>query len=117
MDSVEDLRNSGYVNGKPAVLIVVSREPGANIIETVDRLRDSLPQLHAFLPKAIDMRVAMDQTTTIRASLFDVERTLVIAVILVLAVVFVFLRSPRATLIPSVAVPVSLLGLSLSCTC
>jgi multidrug efflux pump len=110
VDSVEDIRNSGYVNGKPAVLVIVFRQPGANIIDTVDRVRAALPQLHASLPQAVDMQVAMDQTVTIRASLADVERTLVIAVVLVLVVVFVFLRSPRATLIPSVAVPVSLLG-------
>ncbi len=98
------------MNGKPAVLVIISRQPGANIIDTVDRLRAALPQLHASLPQAVDMQVAMDQTVTIRASLKDVERTLVIAVILVLFVVFIFLRSPRATFIPSVAVPVSLLG-------
>jgi multidrug efflux pump len=110
IDSVEDLRNAGYVNGKPAILVIVFRQPGANIIGTVDRLRAILPQLHASLPQAIDMQVAMDQTVTIRASVRDVERTLIIFVLLVLLVVFAFLRSPRVTLIPSVAVPVSLIG-------
>src|SRR5262249_51690891 len=110
VDSVEDLRNAGYVNGKPAIMVIVSREPGANIIRTVDNLRAAMPQLHASLPQAINMQIALDQTTTIRASVKEVERTLVIAVVLVLIVVFVFLRSPRITLIPSVAVPVSLIG-------
>jgi multidrug efflux pump len=110
VDSVEDIRNSGYANGKPSVLVIVFRQPGANIIETVDRLRAVLPQLKAAIPQAIEMRVAMDQTVTIRASVRDVERTLVISILLVLLVVFVFLRSPRTTFIPSVAVPVSLIG-------
>jgi multidrug efflux pump len=110
VDSVEDIRNSGYANGKPSVLVIVFRQPGANIIETVDRLRAMLPQLKASIPQAIDMRVAMDQTVTIRASVREVERSLVISVGLVILVVFLFLRSPRATFIPSVAVPVSLIG-------
>jgi multidrug efflux pump len=110
VDSVEDLRNAGYLNGKPSVLIVIFRQPGANIIDTVDRIRDTLPQLKAAIPQSIDMTIAMDQTTTIRASVRDVERTLVISVLLVILVVFFFLRSPRSTFIPSVAVPVSLIG-------
>src|SRR5204863_1870866 len=110
VDSVEDLRNAGYANGKPSVLVIVFRQPGANIIATVDRVRATLPQLKAAVPQAIDMRVAMDQTVTIRASVRDVELTLVIALALVILVVFVFLRSPRTTLIPAVAVPVSLIG-------
>ncbi len=108
VDSVEDLRNSGYANGKPSVLVIIFRQPGANIIETVDRLRETLPQLHASIAQAIDMRVALDQTVTIRASVHEVELTLAIAVVLVLLVVFAFLRNPRTTLIPSVAVPVRL---------
>ncbi|HEY2843386.1 MAG TPA: efflux RND transporter permease subunit, partial [Bryobacteraceae bacterium] len=104
------LRNSGYANGKPSVLVIIFRQPGANIIQVVDRLRASLPQLKASIPSAIDTRVGMDQTVTIRASLRDVERTLVISVALVLLVVFLFLRNARTTLIPSVAVPVSLIG-------
>jgi multidrug efflux pump len=110
VDSVEDLRNSGYANGKPSILVMIFRQPGANIIQVVDRLRAALPQLHASIPSAINMRVGMDQTVTIRASLRDVERTLVISVVLVLIVVFLFLRNGRTTLIPSIAVPVSLIG-------
>jgi multidrug efflux pump len=109
-DSVEDVRASGLMNGTPAVLVIIFRQPGANIIETVDRVRQSLPQLDASLPSAIAIRVIMDQTVTIRASVRDVEITLIIAVILVILVVFLFLRNVRATFIPSVAVPVSLIG-------
>src|SRR5258706_105355 len=109
-DSVEDLRNSGYSNGKPSVLVIIFRQPGANIIDTVDRIHAILPQLQASIPQSIQMRVAMDQTITIRASVNDVERTLVISVLLVLLLVFVFLRNVRATFIPSMAVPVSLIG-------
>jgi multidrug efflux pump len=110
VDSVEDLRSAGYSNGKPAVLLTIFRQPGANIIDTVDRIREILPQIHAVIPAAVHLRVAMDQTTTIRASVHDVERTLVISVLLVVLVVFVFLKNPRTTFIPSVAVPVSLVG-------
>jgi multidrug efflux pump len=110
VDSVEDLRNAGYANGKPSVLVIISRQPGANIINTVDHIRAALPQLEAAIPASINVRVAMDQTQTIRASVFDVERTLLISVGLVVLVVFVFLRNVRSTFIPSVAVPVSLLG-------
>jgi multidrug efflux pump len=110
VDSVEDLRNAGYANGKPSVLVIVFRQPNANIIDTVDRLRAALPQLEAAIPASIHVQVAMDQTVTIRASVHDVERTLLISIGLVILVVFVFLRSAHATFIPSVAVPVSLLG-------
>jgi hydrophobe/amphiphile efflux-1 (HAE1) family protein len=110
VDSVEDLRNAGYANGKPSVLVIIFRQPGANIINTVDHIRAALPQLQAAIPATINLRVAMDQTQTIRASVFDVERTLIISVGLVVLVVFVFLRNVRSTFIPSVAVPVSLLG-------
>jgi multidrug efflux pump len=110
VDSVEDLRNAGYANGKPSVLVIVFRQPGANIIDTVDRIREVLPQLESSIPRAINLRVAMDQTITIRASVQDVEITLLISISLVILVVFLFLRSPRTTLIPSVAVPVSLIG-------
>jgi multidrug efflux pump len=110
VDSVEDLRQAGYANGKPSVLVIVFRQPGANIIDTVDQVRAMLPQLEASIPRAINVRVAMDQTTTIRASVRDVEVTLVISIALVILVVFVFLRSVRTTFIPSVAVPVSLIG-------
>ncbi len=109
-DAVEDLRNSGYANGKPSVLVIIFRQPGANIIDTVDRIRAVLPQIESSIPHAIDVKVAMDQTVTIRASVHDTERTLVIAVGLVILVVFVFLRNGRATFIPSIAVPVSLVG-------
>ena len=110
VDSVEDLRNTGLSNRNPAIVLVVFRQPGANIIDTVDRVRALLPQLRASVPAAIDLDVALDRSSTIRASLHDVERTLVISVVLVTLVVFVFLRSVRATLIPAVAVPVSLVG-------
>ncbi len=110
VDSVEDLRNAGSANGEPSVLLIISRQPGANIIETIDRVREILPSLQAAIPSAIDVKVVMDQTTTIRASLHEVERALVIAIGLVIVVVFAFLRNVRAALIPSIAVPVSLLG-------
>jgi multidrug efflux pump len=110
VDSVEDLRNGGYANGKPSVLVFIFRQPGANIIETVDRIRAVMPQIHAAIPAAINLKVAMDQTQTIRASVHDVERTLLISVGLVVLVVFVFLKNARSTFIPSIAVPVSLLG-------
>ena len=110
VDAAEDIRNAGYANGKPSVLVIIFRQPGANIIDTVDRLRALLPQLKASIPQAIDMRVAMDQTVTIRASVHDVERALSISILLVILVVFFFLRNPRTTFIPSVAVPVSLIG-------
>ena len=109
-DSVEDLRNAGLSNGRPAIVVVIFRQPGANIIDTVDQVRALLPPLRASIPAAIDLGVVLDRSTTIRAALHDVERTLVISVVLVTLVVFVFLRSVRATIIPSVAVPVSLIG-------
>jgi multidrug efflux pump len=109
-DSVEDLRNSGYANGTPSVLVVIFREPGANIIDTVDRIRAVLPQITAAIPQSIHVAVAMDQTVTIRASVADTQKTLIMSVLLVILVVFCFLRSARSTLIPSVAVPVSLVG-------
>ena len=109
-DSVEDLRQAGYMDGKPAVMLVIFRQPGANIIQTVDRIRAALPQLKSAIPRGIDLTVAMDQTVTIRASVQEVEITLVISVLLVILVVFLFLRDLRTTLIPSVAVPVSLIG-------
>jgi multidrug efflux pump len=110
IDSVEDLRNDGSADGKPSVLLIISRQPGANIIETLDRVRELLPTLQAQIPQSIDLTIVMDQTTTIRASLHEVERALIISVILVILVVFVFLRNVRAALIPSIAVPVSLIG-------
>ena len=95
VDSVEDLRNAGYANGKPSVLVIIFRQPGANIIDTVDRIRAVLPQLEAAIPRAINLRVAMDQTITIRASVHDVEITLLISVVLVILVVFVFPAEAR----------------------
>ncbi len=109
-DSVEDVHNLGLVNGKPAVVLVLTRQPGANIIGTVDRVKALIPTLKSALPSDIDLQVAVDRTVTIRASLADVERTVVIAVLLVVAVTAFFLRNGRAVLIPSVAVTVSLLG-------
>src|SRR5271169_3948257 len=109
-DAPEDIRNAGYANGKPSVLVIIFRQPNANIIDTVDRIRAVLPQIHADIPAAINLKVAMDQTQTIRASVHDVERTLLLSVALVVLVVFVFLKNVRSTFIPSVVVPVSLLG-------
>src|SRR3984957_9512993 len=110
VDSVEDLRNAGYANGRPSVVVTVNRQPGANIIDTVDHIRATLPQLKAAIPQSIDLTVTQDQTQTIRASVHDVEVTLAISIALVILVVFVFLRNVRTTFIPSVAVPVSLIG-------
>jgi len=110
VDSVEDLRNAGMSNGKPSVLIIVFRQPGANIIETVDRVRALLPLFQASIPPSINLGVGMDRTTTIRASVRDVEWSLLVSIVLVILVVFVFLRSPWATAIPSVVVPLSLVG-------
>jgi multidrug efflux pump len=109
-NSVEDLRTMGMANGKPAVLVIIYRQPGANIIEAVDHVRSMLPQLEASIPGSMRLSVVMDRTPVIRASLHDVERTLAISVILVILVVFVFLRDLRAILIPIVAVPVSLIS-------
>jgi len=109
-DSVQNIRAGGYLNGKRAVTLIIFREPGANIINTVNRLRSQIPWIKASIPEGIDVTVVLDRTTTIRASVEDVERTLLFSVFLVIGVVFVFLRNPRATLIPAVAVPVSLIG-------
>jgi multidrug efflux pump len=108
--SVEDIRTMGVANGTPAVLIIISRQPGANIIETADRVKAMLPQLEASIPGSMTLSVVVDRTPVIRASLHDVERTLAISVLLVILVVFLFLRDVRATLIPCVAVPVSLIS-------
>ena len=109
-DSVQDLRNLGLADGKPAVLVIVFRQPGANIITTVDAVRAAIPQLKAAMPADLDIAFASDRSTTIRASLSDTQRTLFIAVMLVVAVVYVFLRNGRAALVPAVAVPVSIIG-------
>jgi multidrug efflux pump len=109
-DSVQNIRAGGYLNGKRAVTLIIFRQPGANIIATVERLKAEMPSIKASIPQGIDVTIVLDRTTTIRASVTDVERTLLISVILVIVVVFIFLRNPRATLIPAVAVPVSLIG-------
>jgi multidrug efflux pump len=110
VDSVENVRNAGFANGTPSVIIQLTRQPGANIIETIARVNAVLPQLRASLPAAVDMKVLMERTRTIQASLHEVERALVISTALVIMVVFIFLRNARATLIPAVAVPVSLIA-------
>jgi len=109
-DSVEDLRNAGYVNGKPSVMVIVFRQPGANIIETVDNVRELLPQLGAALPGDVNLSVVLDRSPSIRGSLRDVEWTLMASGVLVILVVFWFLRNVRATIIPAVAVAVSIIG-------
>ncbi|MBV9573456.1 MAG: efflux RND transporter permease subunit, partial [Acidobacteriales bacterium] len=109
-DSVEDVHNVGLANGKPAVLVIVSRQPGANIIATVDRVTGMLPQLQSSISPAIKLAVILDRTVTIRASVHDIEVTLLLSIVLVILVVFVFLRTVRATMIPAVAVPLSLIG-------
>ena len=110
IDSVQNVRTAGYLNGKRAVNVIIFRQPGANIIDTVDRILAAMPALKASIPSGIDVTVVLNRTTTIRASVDDVEATLLISIALVILVVFVFLRNGRATLIPAVAVPVSLIG-------
>jgi multidrug efflux pump len=110
VDSVQNIRAAGYFDGKRSVQIIIIRQPGANIIQTNQRIFAALPSIKASIPNGINVDVMLDRTTTIKASLFDVERTLVISIVLVIVVVFFFLRNGRATLIPAVAVPVSLIG-------
>jgi multidrug efflux pump len=110
VDSVQNLRAAGFADETPAVMLIIFKQPQANIIDTVDRIRAALPSLKASIPASINMTVTLDRTTTIRASVHDVELTLMISVVLVILVVFVFLRNARATLIPSIVVPVSLIG-------
>ena len=105
IDSVTDVRNSGVTNGKPGIILVIFRQPGANMIETVDRVRALMPLLQASINPSMRIGVIIDRTTTIRSSIHDVEITLIISVRLVIFVVFVFLRNVWATIIPSVAVP------------
>ena len=109
-DSVQNVRAAGYLNGKRSVTVIIFRQPGANIIATVDRVRAQLPSIEESIPLGIDTTIVLDRTTTIRASVGDVERTLLLSIGLVILVVFVFLRNGRATLIPAIAVPVSLVG-------
>ncbi|MGB6964164.1 MAG: efflux RND transporter permease subunit, partial [Xanthobacteraceae bacterium] len=110
LDSVEDVRNLGLSNGEPSVIIILFRQPGANIIDTIDGVKAELPALEAAMPSDVNVNIAIDRSTTIRQSLHDTEVTLVIAIALVTAVVYFFLRNFSATVIPSVAVPVSILG-------
>jgi multidrug efflux pump len=110
VDSVQDIRQAGYVNGQPGILVIIRRQPNANIISTVDMIKAAIPELQSSIPSGMQLGVMMDRTQTIRASVHDVERTLVISICLVIIVVFVFLRNGRATFIPSVVVPVSLIG-------
>ena len=109
-DSVEDIRNLGLSNGEPSVLLAIFRQPGANMIETADRIKAIIPQLRASISPSLHLNVAIDRTTTIRASIHDVEISLLISITLVILVVFVFLRNVWATIIPSIAVPLSLVG-------
>ena len=110
VDSVQDLRNYGSANGKPSVLLIIRAQPDANIIDTVDRVMEILPLMRSSIPAAIDLDVMMERTSTIRAAVSEVERSLMIAMVLVILVVLVFLRNLRAAVIPAVAVPVSLIG-------
>ena len=110
VDSQQTIRQAGFLNGKPAVLMIVFRQPGANIITTVDAVKAAIPSLQDQVPKGMHLIVILDRTLTIRASVKDIEITLVISVILVILVVFLFLRNWHATLVPAVAVPVSLIG-------
>src|SRR3984885_11391958 len=109
-EGIEDLRNSGFSNGKPAVLIGIGRQPGANIIDTVDRIKALMPELRASIPPSVTLGTDFDRTTTIRASVKDIEFTLLLTVALVVMVIFVFLRNVWATIIPSIAVPLSIIG-------
>ena len=109
-NSAQNIRTAGYLNGIPSITVIIFRQPGANIIETVDRIQSELPGIEASIPQGIKTTIVLDRTTTIRASVNDVERTLMLSVLLVILVVFVFLRNWRATLIPTVAVPASLIG-------
>ena len=109
-DSVQDVRNLGMFNGRPSVLLILYRQPGANVIETIDKVKAELPHLETAMPADMNMTIAVDNSTTIRASLHDTELTLVIAVILVTLVVYLFLGDIRATIIASVAIPISIIG-------
>ncbi len=110
INSTQNIRTAGYMDGTKSVTVIIFRQPGANIIQTVERIRSQLPFLQAVLPQGIKFTIVLDRTTTIRASVHDVETTLIISICLVVIIVFVFLRSVRATFIPAVAVPVSLIG-------
>jgi len=103
-DGVANIRTAGFLNGKPSIPLIIMRTPGANIIETVERIKAALPSLKASIPAGMNCQVVLDRTTTIRASVSEIEHTLLISIALVILVVFVFLRSPRATLIPAIVV-------------
>jgi multidrug efflux pump len=109
-NGAQNIRASGYMDGIPSITVIIFRQPGANIIETNDRIQAELPSVQASIPQGIKVTMVLDRTTTIRASVNDVERSLVLSVVLVVLVVFMFLRSWRATLIPFVAVPASLIA-------
>ena len=109
-NGAQNIRAAGYLNGIPSITVIIFRQPGANIIETVDRIKAQLPSIQASIPQGITTTMVLDRTTTIRASVSDVERTLILSVILVILVVFIFLRNWRAVLIPTVAAPASLIG-------
>ena len=109
-DGVANIRTAGFLNGKPSIPVIIMRTPGANIIETVERIKAALPSLKASIPAGMNCEVVLDRTTTIRASVSEIEHTLLISIALVILVVFIFLRSPRATLIPAIVVPVALIG-------
>ena len=109
-DGVANIRTAGFLNGKPSIPLIIMRTPGANIIETVERIKAALPSLKASIPAGMNCQVVLDRTTTIRASVSEIERTLLVSIALVILVVFIFLRSPRATLIPAIVVPVALIG-------
>jgi multidrug efflux pump len=110
VDSVEDVRNLGLSNGQPSVIVILFRQPGANIIDTIDSVKAALPHLEAAMPADVNVTIAIDRSTTIRQSLYDTEVTLAIAIVLVTLVVYLFLRDIRSTMIPAVAVPVSIIG-------
>ncbi len=110
IDSTQDVRNAGYLNGKPSIIVIIFRQPGANIIQTINRIKDQMPFVKASIPAGMDLSIIHDRSETIRASVDNVEWTLIFSIALVVFIVFVFLRSPRSTLIPTVAVPVSLIG-------
>src|SRR3984957_19739356 len=110
VDSVEDIHTGGAYNGRPAIIVLIFKTATANVNETVDNVKKMLPRLEASIPPAIQVHVALDRTVTIRASVADVTRTMLISILLVILVVFLFLRELRSTLIPTVAVPLSLLG-------
>ena len=110
VDSVQDVRNFGAEDGEPAVLLILSKEPGANVIEAVRRVKDILPSLEATIPRAVNMRIVSDRTPSLKSSLFEIQKAMVISIALVVLVVGLFLKRARAALIPSVAVPVSLAG-------